>query len=604
MKSLDYGVIGNCRSAALISKIGSIDWLCFPDFDSPSLFGRLLDDEKGGHFNIIVDPEYKITQTYRAQTNILCTRFKSKKATFDLLDFMPRYKTSLMNHYTPPEVYRFIRIRSGNPKIKIDYVPAMNYASEVTVNENINEEFVRTSSSSNHTDTVYLYSNLSLDAILEQREITLTEDSFLLLSYYQKLIKINFDRVHLEYERTKVYWLNWSNRSHQYTLYNDRITRSMLVLKLMSYYRTGAVLAALTTSLPEVIGEGRNWDYRFCWIRDASMSINTLLKLNHSGSAQAFITFVKNILRSKTDSFQIMYDIRGEKQLTEKELSHLSGFEGSKPVRIGNAAYSQRQNDSLGYLMEVIYHYFIHFPGSLDEVEEMFEMVKIVSKNVLDSWRSPDKGIWEIRGQEQHFVFSKVMCWVALDRSIKIAKLLNRDYFVQNWSKEAQLIKDDVHKNGWKEKIQSFSQTYENTCLDSSLLLMEKYGFIEASDERYIKTVKAVKARLFYKGLMYRYKNADDFGIPSSAFTICTFWLVRALFVTGEIEEARKIFDRLCLYSNHVGLMSEDLDFKTKRQLGNFPQAYSHLAFIEIAILFSEQDSRSKYICHSPYIRP
>jgi GH15 family glucan-1,4-alpha-glucosidase len=364
----------------------------------------------------------------------------------------------------------------------------------------------------------------------------------------------------------------------------------------MSYHRTGAVLAALTTSLPESIGETRNWDYRFCWVRDASMSIRTLLQLNHSGAAQRFITFIKNILKSKNDSLQIMYGIRGERELTETILNHLSGFENSKPVRIGNQAYIQKQNDSLGYLMDVIHQYFYNFPGSLDEVEEMFEVVKIIAKDVTDNWRKPDKGIWEIRNTDHHFVFSKVMCWVALDRAIKIAQLLNRDHFVEVWGKEAFLIKEDVFANGWKEELQSFSQAYDNTYLDSSLLLMETYGFIEPSNEKYRKTVKAIKNKLFHYGLMYRYKNEDDFGSPTSAFTICTFWLVRALFVTGEEEEARKIFNQLCSYTNHVGLMSEDLDFISKQQLGNFPQAYSHLAMIDIAILLSKEKKTSHFI--------
>jgi GH15 family glucan-1,4-alpha-glucosidase len=472
----------------------------------------------------------------------------------------------------------------------------MNYAADITINQKINDEFIRTSSSNNHKDTVYLYSNLNLQYILDHSEIELTEDSFLLLSYYQKLIHIDIDRVNLEYQRTKVYWLNWSNRSKKFFTYNKEITRSMLVLKLMSYHRTGAVLAALTTSLPESIGETRNWDYRFCWVRDASMSIRTLLQLNHSGAAQRFITFIKNILKSKNDSLQIMYGIRGERELTETILNHLSGFENSKPVRIGNQAYIQKQNDSLGYLMDVIHQYFYNFPGSLDEVEEMFEVVKIIAKDVTDNWRKPDKGIWEIRNTDHHFVFSKVMCWVALDRAIKIAQLLNRDHFVEVWGKEAFLIKEDVFANGWKEELQSFSQAYDNTYLDSSLLLMETYGFIEPSNEKYRKTVKAIKNKLFHYDLMYRYKNEDDFGTPTSAFTICTFWLVRALFVTGEEEEARKIFNQLCSYTNHVGLMSEDLDFISKQQLGNFPQAYSHLAMIDIAILLSKEKKTSHFI--------
>lgn len=596
MKTLDYGVIGNCRSAALVSKTGQIDWLCFPDFDSPSIFGRLLDEEKGGSFGILTSDDYKISQAYIEQTNILQTKFDNGLAAFELIDFMPRYQTGSNTHYTPPEVYRFIRILYGSPIIRIDYSPAMNYASDITVQQNINDEFVRTNSSNNHKDTAYLYSNLSLQDIIDGNEIVLTKDSFFLFSYYQKLIPIDIERVNLEYQRTMVYWLNWSNRSRKFINYNEEITRSMLVLKLMSFHRTGAVLAALTTSLPESIGEERNWDYRFCWVRDASMSIKTLLKLNHHGAASRFITFIKNILKSKNDSLQIMYGIRGERVLTEKLLPHLSGFENSRPVRIGNEAYIQKQNDSSGYLMDVIYQYFANFPGSLDEVEEMFEVVKIIAKDVIENWRKPDKGIWEIRTKDHHFVFSKVMCWVALDRAIKIAELLNREYFVLTWGKEAYLIKEDVLINGWKEEIQSFSQAYDNLNMDSSLLLMEAYGFIDAEDEKYKKTVIAVKEALFFNGLMYRYKNEDDFGTPSSAFTICTFWLVRALFVTGQQDDARRIFNQLCSYSNHVGLMSEDLDFITKKQLGNFPQAYSHLAMIDIGMLLSEEKSRSHFI--------
>ncbi|WP_071146566.1 glycoside hydrolase family 15 protein [Bacteroides ihuae] len=596
MKTLDYGVIGNCRSAALVSKTGQIDWLCFPDFDSPSIFGRLLDEEKGGSFGILTSDDYKISQAYIEQTNILQTKFDNGSSAFELIDFMPRYQTGSKTHYTPPEVYRSIRILYGSPTIRIDYTPSMNYAADVTVKENINDEFVRTKSSNNHKDTVYLYSDLNLQDIIDGNEIVLTKDSFLLFSYYQKLIPIDLDRVNLEYQRTRVYWLNWSNRSRKFINYNKEISRSMLVLKLMSFHRTGAVLAALTTSLPEAIGEERNWDYRFCWVRDASMSINTLLKLNHHGAASRFITFIKNILKSKNDSLQIMYGIRGERILTEKLLPHLSGFENSKPVRIGNEAYIQEQNDSSGYLMDVIYQYFANFPGSLDEVEEMFEVVKIIAKDVVENWRKPDKGIWEIRTKNHHFVFSKVMCWVALDRAVKIAELLNREYFVSKWGQEAYLIKEDVLLNGWKEEIQSFSQAYDNLNMDSSLLLMEAYGFIEADDDKYIKTVIAVKDSLLFNGLMYRYKNEDDFGLPSSAFTICTFWLVRALFVTGQQDDARKIFNQLCSYTNHVGLMSEDLDFISKRQLGNFPQAYSHLAMIDIGILLSEEKNRSHFI--------
>ena len=265
-------------------------------------------------------------------------------------------------------------------------------------------------------------------------------------------------------------------------------------------------------------------------------------------------------------------------------------------MRIGNDAYHQRQNDSFGYLMDLIYQYYRLMPGTLDEIEDMWEMVKSILSMVIVDWRKPDKGIWEIRGESRHFVSSKVMCWVALDRGGRIASMLDKPVYIERWQQEADEIRKDVFENGWKEEIQSFSQTYDNLALDSSLLLMEPYGFIRADDIRYIKTVDAVKKNLFHKGLMYRYNSEDDFGMPASAFTICTFWLVQALFATGRKEEARQLFDEILKYSNHLGLFSEDIDFDTKEQLGNFPQAYSHLAIVKTAILFAEEDKRLSFV--------
>ena len=595
MEHFNYGAVGNCRTAALISNKGSIDWLCFPDFDSPSVFGKILDKEKGGSLGFIVGNNYNISQKYLEHTNILSTLFESNEGAFEVFDFMPRYKMLDTDYYLSSELYRLIRLRHGTPRFRINYSPALNYAVGETGHKS-GPEYVKTYSKENERDTIYLYSSIPYNDIFNQKDVILQKDEFVLVSYNQKLIPIDLNRVNLEFQRTRLYWMNWSNRSKKYTAYNELIERSILVLKLMSYHRSGAVLAALTTSLPESIGEVRNWDYRFCWLRDASMSIETLIKVGHSGAAQRFINFITGILYSKYDKFQIMYGIRGERVLTEVELSHLSGYRNSRPVRVGNDAHTQMQNDSFGYLMDVIYQYYLYFPGTLDEIEDMFEVVKNIASTVMDDWSKPDKGIWEIRGEEKHFVLSKVMCWVALDRANKIADLLHKEGYAQKWKNVADIIKKDVRSNGWKDEIQSFSQTYCNTELDSSLLLMETYGFIDAEDIHYKKTVDAVYRKLLYKGLMFRYNNVDDFGIPSSAFTICTFWMVRALFVIGRKDEARSLFDTLISYSNHLGLFSEDLDFDTKSQLGNFPQAYSHLALINTAMLFGEEKILSRFI--------
>jgi GH15 family glucan-1,4-alpha-glucosidase len=588
MNNLNYGVIGNCRSAALVSDKGSIDWCCLPDFDSPSVFAKLIDNGKGGFFSVSVADNYTISQKYLIRTNILCTEYRSEEGIFEIIDFMPRYKIGDDVYFAPAEIYRYIKYISGTPVFKVNYCPALNYARD-EVSSITEDNYIRTYSMRTPTECLYLYTSLNFSDVLDSMEIKLTHHQFLLLSYNQKLIDIDITRVYMEFQRTKVYWLNWTNHSKKYLKYTEEIVRSLLVLKIMSFQPTGAVLAALTTSIPETIGEIRNWDYRFCWLRDASMSIDTLLKMGHFNSAQRFLFYLKGILKSKNDSFQVMYGIRGERDLAETELLHLDGYENSKPVRIGNAAFYQKQNDVFGYLLNVIYQYYEVFPGTLDEIEDMWEIVRNISLTVSTHWENPDKGIWEIRNEEKHFVFSKVMSWVAMDRAAKIACLLNKTNYAETWRGIANDIKDDVLKYGWNDDLQTFTQTYGKSDLDASLLLMAEYGFIGTDDKKYQKTVVAVKQALYYNGLVYRYINPDDFGKPVSSFTICTFWLIQALFRIGMKEEAKSIFENLLACGNHLGLFSEDIDFNTKRLLGNFPQAYSHLALINTATLFSDQ---------------
>ena len=591
--NLNYGVIGNCRTAALISERGSIEWLCFPDFDSPSVFAALLDRTKGGSFGFDVPDGYAVRQSYVPHTNILSTRFASDEGEFEVLDYMPCYRSFEKEHYLPAELYRYIRFVKGRPRFRIRYDPAPNYAQgEVRIRRTAG--FIESYSSADNKDRQYLYSSIPLQAVAGREEIRLEKDEFLLLSYNEKVIPIDIEREKIEYCRTLVYWLNWTNRTRQSTCYNEVVERSMLVLKLLSYYN-GAMLAALTTSLPETVGGVRNWDYRFCWLRDASMSIETMFRVGHTGAARRFMKFIQSSFMSRHD-YQIMYGIRGERKLTEVILEHLDGYKGSKPVRIGNDAYHQKQNDSFGYLMDLVWQYYRLMPGTLDEIEDMWEMVKSILATVAEEWRNPDKGIWEIRGEEQHFVSSKVMCWVALDRGARIAAKLGKEEFAARWREEAEAIRRDVMEHGWKSEIQSFSQAYGNLALDSSLLLMEPYGFIAANDPHYRKTVEAVRKALFRKGLMYRYNSEDDFGVPSSAFTMCTFWLIRALFVTGQRNEAKTLFSQVLRYGNHLGLFSEHLDFDTKEQLGNFPQAYSHLAIVNTALLFAEEKERLDFI--------
>ena len=347
------------------------------------------------------------------------------------------------------------------------------------------------------------------------------------------------------------------------------------------------MLAAATTSIPETIGEVRNWDYRFCWIRDASMVIKIIAKLGHERIVKNFIDFIVNLIPNKNEKLQIMYGIDGQKILTEKKLDHLSGYKNSKPVRIGNAAYIQKQNDIYGILVDVIHFQIEKFKEENYKYEQLWSIVKSVVWVVEKNWKKPDKGIWEFRNEDQHFTFSKLLCWVAIDRAIKISNLIKSGRKTDRWIPLRDEIKNDILSNAWNPKIKAFSQSYGSDFLDASVLLMESYGFIESKDPKYIDTVKAIEKELLYDGLLFRYKNNDDFGEPKSSFTVCTFWYINSLFKIGEEGKAKRLFDQLLSNSNHLGLFSEDLDFKTKKMLGNFPQAYSHLALIETAMNFN-----------------
>lgn len=589
MTHLDYGIIGNCRTAALVSKTGAIEWLCFPMYDSASVFAKILDTEKGGSFEFITSDDYKCSQKYIPNTNILVTSFSNGADSFEVIDFMPRYYyRDQKQAYSPPDVIRYVKLKSGKPRFKIHYNPKLEYAEKKTVTE-VHKDFIKSYTYSGTYDSLYLYSDIELEKVVNGEEIELKNDVFFLNSYNQKLLKQTLERSYLKLQRTKVYWLNWSEDTTRFNAYNKEVQRSALVLKLLSYSKTGAVLAAATTSLPETIGENRNWDYRFCWLRDASMVIKTMTQIGHWKSAERFLNFIIDVVSDKDEKIQIMYGINKEKNLRERILPHLAGYENSTPVRIGNAAYKQKQHDIYGILMDVIYHQFSLFETSLQNSEELWTITRSIVRIVKQNWRKPDRGIWEIRTEQRHFLFSKLLCWVAIDRAIKIAVLIKRQDYAEKWSKLRDTISKDIQSKGWNEEKQAFTQAYGSKDLDASTLLMESFGFIEASDYRYVSTVKATQRELCRNGLMYRYKNRDDFGYPTSSFTICTFWLIQALFRIGEKEEAQKLFEQLLTYSNHLGLFSEDIDFETKRLLGNFPQAYSHLALIETAILFSKE---------------
>ncbi|WP_418509673.1 glycoside hydrolase family 15 protein [Corallibacter sp.] len=585
--NLDYGIIGNCRSAALISKTGSLDWCCLPEFDSSSVFAKLLDEKIGGSFEIITDDSFQITQKYIENTTILVTKFSNGIDAFEVHDFMPRYYKANGGYQAPPEIIRYFKYISGKPTFKVLYDPKLEYAKGKT-EMYVKDHFIASLTYGDKFDTLFLYTSFDKQKVVKGEEIILTSDGYFLIGYNEKVFETTVDSMFLEHQRTKVYWLNWMDRTPSYNLYNKEIARSAMTLKLLTYDKTGAVLAATTTSLPETIGEVRNWDYRFCWIRDASMVIKVVSQLGHKNIAKRYLKFIMDLIPDKDEKLQIMYGINKEKKLTEETLDHLSGYHNSSPVRVGNAAYKQRQNDIYGILMDVIHQQFLNFSIDIENTEELWTITKGIVWVVNKHWKEPDKGIWEFRTEDRHFTFSKVLCWVAVDKAIKVAELLGKTSKITKWKLIESEIREDIMEHAWNNEVKAFTQSYGSNDLDASVLLMEPYGFIDARDPKYVSTVNAIERELSNDGLLYRYKNQDDFGLPSSSFTICTFWFINSLYKIGEVQKAKRMFDKLLSYSNHLGLFSEDIDFKTKRLLGNFPQAYSHLALIETAINLSK----------------
>jgi len=593
LRQLDYGIIGNGHSAALIGRTGSIDFCCLPEFDSPSVFAALLDPERGGRFAIEPAGEYHTHQEYLRRTNILVTTFYDGQNLFELVDFMPRYKTETSQYHCPSEIIRYVRVLAGRPVVRVVYTPRPNWARH-SVRTERTTEFVKHCTAAGPYESLYLYSDLSLESIAQAVPIPLTGEHFLLLSYNQKLVPPDLDFVRLEFERTKVYWMGWVAKSRLFSHYQAAVERSALVLKLLAYQKTGAILAAATTSLPETIGQVRNWDYRYCWLRDASMTIDILTRLGHYNVARRFLQFILDIVPFKDEKIQIMYGIRGQRTLREQELDWLDGYEQSRPVRVGNAAYRQKQNDIYGVVMDAIYQSLSRFHESLDNKEDLWTMVRTLTRHVRNNWYRHDSGIWEFRTTRKHFTFSKILCWVAMDRAVKIAQIFGKRNDALSYAAVRDRIRADICRKAVHPTRRALTQYYGSESFDAATLLAERYGFLEPDDPLYVNTVEACRERLCVDGLAYRYRDADDFGLPETAFTVCTFWLIRALYRIGRKDQAYQMFENLLANANHVGLFSEGIDFKTRRLLGNFPQGYSHLALIDTAMTLCDHDDRER----------
>jgi GH15 family glucan-1,4-alpha-glucosidase len=603
-----HGVIGNGRSAALVEPDGTLVFACLPNFDSGTVFAALLDTERGGRFGLALEGGRAVAQAYERHTNILVTTFEGEAGAFRVLDFMPRYTwdgRAGAAGDAPPDIVRVVEPLRGAPRLRVTYDPRLEYARFPTVHA-LDGARVKSTTRGQLPpsrrpgcaaqegrqvyESLYLYSDLDPSDVLAGNVIELDRPRYLLVSYHDKVQEPTADTVILMLQRTRAYWLLWAARTTLPGRYAEEVLRSALTLRMLQFDPTGALVAAVTTSLPETIGEERNWDYRFCWIRDASMTVSVLRRLGHPRMATRFIDWILNAVPTKDDELQIMYGLRGEKELTEEVLEHLAGYQGSRPVRIGNAAHDQRQHDIFGVLLDVVHQDLLLRARTPEALDRLWTRVRSEVRTVANRWREPDRGIWEIRGEPRHFVFSKVLSWVALDRGLAIARLLGKARWAADHEELAREVHADICAHGWSERLGAFTQSYGSDDLDAANLLLAEYGFLSPTDPRFVATVERTQASLGRDGLLYRYRNRDDFGEPRSAFTVCSFWLVKALASMGRRRQARELFEQLLAAANPLGLYGEDLDFTTRRQLGNFPQAYSHLALIDCALALEQCD--------------
>ena len=594
MIMLQYGLIGNCKTAALVGKNGCIEWLCYPDFDSKSVFAKILDEKKGGSFEIIPDKKCSYNQRYIPNTNILETTVTCSDYSFRIIDFFPRYKKILPNNkkgtFKINKLVRLIEPLNGVPRVKILFNPQLNYALDSTklVDKG---DFIQIKTDS---ENLKLSTNVSNEEVLEQEFLEIKNRKYFVLG--KKNGEYNIRRCLNLFNSTKRYWEKWVQSLFIPKENKDQIIRSALVLKLLTYSETGAIIAAPTTSIPEELGVERTWDYRFCWVRDAAFCAATFKKIGRDYEAKSLMEFIiKNAM--KNDFLQPLYGIRGETRLKEHLLWHLEGFKKTKPVRVGNAAYNQIQVDIYGELIDVMYLYYVYFEYENKMTKKYWRFLSYVVNQIKFNWERKDSGIWEFRDIYEHFTFSKLMCYVGVDRAIKIAQHFGKEEYINDWIELKEEIRTSILTNGYNQEVGAFTIYFGAKDFDASLLLLTYYEFLEASDPRIIGTVKNIYNNLLHNGyLVKRYSMQDDFGKSKSAFTICSFWLVSALYDIGEKEKAFSIYNKLLRNSNHLGLYSEDIDIETKKLIGNFPQGYTHISLINTSLLLSEWSTQHKKI--------
>jgi GH15 family glucan-1,4-alpha-glucosidase len=566
----DYALIGDCQTAALIGRDGSIDWLCWPGFDSDACFAALLGAPKHGRWLIApIDETARVTRRYRPNTLILETRFESAEGIATLVDFMPRGRTG-------SSVVRLIIGERGRIRMRTEMVIRFGYGATVPWMTKLDDGTRRAVAG---PDMALLRTTAPLRGedfkTVGEFTVGLGETVPFTLTYMPSHWPIPAAENPLDQLRaTQKYWLDWTAKSRISGPWADTVNRSLITLKALIYAPSGGMVAAPTTSLPEHIGGSRNWDYRFCWLRDATLTLLALMNAGYLDEAQAWREWLLRAAAGKPNQLQIMYGIKGERRLTEWEVAWLPGYDKSSPVRVGNAAHTQLQLDVYGELMDALHH---ARQGGLASSESGWTLQQGVLEHLEEVWPKMDCGIWEVRGGARHFTFSKIMAWVAFDRAVKSAEAFNLDGPLDRWREQRRKIHEDVCRRGFDPELGSFVRSYGSKELDASLLLLPTVGFLPPGDPRVRGTVEAIERELLSDGLVMRYDTAesgDGLSSDEGVFLACSFWLVDTYVLLGRMADAHRLFERLLALCNDVGLLSEEYDPRTGRLLGNFPQAH------------------------------
>jgi GH15 family glucan-1,4-alpha-glucosidase len=575
----DYALIGDCESAALVSRDGSIDWLCWPRFDSDACFAALLGTPEHGRFRIAPEGEpTKVTRRYRPNTLILETRFETAGGAVMLIDFMPIRGRN-------PDCVRIAVGEHGSVKMCAELVLRFGYGEIVPWVRKLGDGSLRAIAG---PDMVVLRTPVHL-----RGENMKTVGAFTVSEGDRVPFVLSYGPSHLPIPEafaadtalndTESFWNEWSHKGRSEGPWSDAICRSLITLKALTYAPTGGMVAAPTTSLPERIGGNRNWDYRYCWVRDATLTLLALMNAGYYEEAQAWRDWLTRAVAGRPEQLEVMYGVGGERRLTEWEVPWLPGYENSAPVRIGNAAHSQLQLDVFGEVMDTLHQ---GRRGGLPASDSGWDVQIALLDHLETIWRKPDHGIWEVRTEPQHFTYSKAMVWVAFDRAIKSADMFGLPGDVTRWRRVRDEVCVEVTAHGWSDRRNSFVRTYGGNDLDASLLLLAPVGFLKPGDPRYRRTVEAIERDLVVDGLVLRYdslKSRDGLPAGEGAFLACSFWLADAYLLLGRRDDAERLFKRLVGLDIVVGLLSEEYDPRAKRHLGNFPQAFSHVALINTA---------------------